>query len=117
MRRLLAVARKEVIQLRRDRRSLLFAFVLPLFLLIIFGYAISWDVRNIAMVVVDEDHSQASRELIDKFRASGYFSVIAQVSRREDVDRLIHAQAARNSCQCAAGWVCTALRASSISAA
>ena len=94
MRRLFAITRKEIIQLRRDRRSLLFAFVLPLFLLIIFGNAISWDVRNIAMVVVDYDRSQASRELIDKFRASGYFSVIAQVSRPAEVDRFIDRGAA-----------------------
>ena len=46
--RLWAIARKETLQLRRDRRSLLLAFALPLLLLIIFGYAIVWDVRAIA---------------------------------------------------------------------
>ena len=44
--RLLAVARKEWIQLRRDSRSMILAFVLPIFLLLFFGYAISWDVDD-----------------------------------------------------------------------
>ncbi len=88
-RRLLAVARKEILQLRRDRRSVIFAFVLPLFLLIIFGYAISWDVRNIAMVVLDYDRSQASRAVVDAFRSSGYFTVAEEVSGPADVERLI----------------------------
>ncbi|HEU4334716.1 MAG TPA: ABC transporter permease, partial [Candidatus Eisenbacteria bacterium] len=48
--RLLAVARKEVIQLRRDPRSLALAFLLPLLLLILFGYAITWDVNEIPTV-------------------------------------------------------------------
>jgi ABC-2 type transport system permease protein len=73
--RLLAIARKEIIQLRRDPRSLLLAFAVPILLLIIFGYAISWDIRNIALVVIDQDRTSQSRALTDAFRASGYFSI------------------------------------------
>jgi ABC-2 type transport system permease protein len=87
--RLLAVARKEMIQLRRDRRSMIFAFVLPLVLLVIFGYAISWDVKNIAAAVLDYDNSSSSRELIDSLESSGYFTVAARVSRPEEYERLI----------------------------
>lgn len=76
--RLVAVARKESLQLARDRRSLLLAFVLPLLLLVFFGYAISLDVRDIALAVVDQDRSAASRELVDAFEASGYFTVVAR---------------------------------------
>ena len=94
IRRLLAVTRKEVIQLRRDKRSLAFAFVLPIFLLLVFGYAISWDVRNIAMVVLDYDRSQASRAVVDAFRSSGYFSVVEQPARNAAVDRVIDRGAA-----------------------
>jgi ABC-2 type transport system permease protein len=94
LRRLLAITRKEVVQLKRDKRSLVFAFVLPLFLLIIFGYAISWDVRNIAMVVLDYDHSQASRAIVDAMRSSSYFVVVDEVARPADVDRLIDRGAA-----------------------
>jgi ABC-2 type transport system permease protein len=76
--RLWAVARKETIQLRRDRRSLLLAFALPLLLLLLFGYAIDWDVRDIALAVVDQDRSPESRELVDGFLASGYFTLVAR---------------------------------------
>jgi len=73
--RLLAVARKEVIQLRRDPRSLILAFILPLILVVLFGYAISWDITNIQTAVLDRDNSQLSRKLIDAFRATGYFRI------------------------------------------
>lgn len=92
--RLMAVARKEVLQLKRDRRSLLFAFALPVFLLLVFGYAIAWDVKNIAMVVADHDNSPASRELIDTMRASGYFTVVARLSTPAEVDAWIDRGAA-----------------------
>ena len=76
-RRLFAVARKEVLQLCRDLRSLLLAFLLPALLLVLFGYAISFDVRDIRTGVLDEDRSAESRELLDAFRASGYFTFVA----------------------------------------
>ncbi len=75
--RLLAVARKEVLQLRRDPRSLILAFLLPVVLLVFFGYAISWDVTNIRLAVVDQDHSERTRALLDAFRASGRFRLAA----------------------------------------
>ena len=78
--RLWAVAKKEARQLRRDRRSLLLAFLLPLLLLVFFGYAISWDVRDIALAVVDHDATAKSRELVESFEASGYFTVVARPS-------------------------------------
>ena len=87
--RLFAVSRKEVIQLRRDPRSLALAFALPILLLILFGYAISWDVRNIRTAVLDQDRSVASRELVDALRASGYFSIVDFLARSGDVERVM----------------------------
>jgi ABC-2 type transport system permease protein len=87
-RRLLAITRKEIIQLRRDPRSLLLAFAVPILLLVIFGYAISWDVRNIALVVMDEDRSAHSRSLVDAFRASGYFSVEGHIDAPREIGAL-----------------------------
>ena len=75
--RLLAMARKEWIQLRRDPRSMILAFALPLFLLLFFGYAITWDVEDIELAVLDRDRSAASRDLVDALVASGYFRVVA----------------------------------------
>lgn len=87
--RLLAIARKEVIQLRRDVRSLILAFLLPVLLLILFGYAISWDVRNIHTAVLDGDRTARSRELLDAFRASGYFTFVESLERPAEIGPLL----------------------------
>jgi ABC-2 type transport system permease protein len=74
-----AVSRKEYYHLIRDFRSLYLAFIIPLLLIFLFGYALSLDVDNIRVVVVDHDQTEASRDLIRKLDASAYFNVIAQV--------------------------------------
>ncbi|MBT8397197.1 MAG: ABC transporter permease, partial [Gemmatimonadetes bacterium] len=85
--RLLAIARKEAIQLRRDTRSLILAFVLPLFMVLFFGYAISWDVKDIRLAVLDQDGTRASRELAEAFQASGYFTVVEHPASYRESDR------------------------------
>jgi len=85
LRRLWAVARKETIQLRRDPRSLALAFALPALLLVLFGYAISLDVRNLNLAVLDQSRSEASRRLVASFTSSGYFRVVAQLEASADV--------------------------------
>jgi ABC-2 type transport system permease protein len=89
MTRLLAMARKEAIQLRRDPRSLLLAFAVPLFLLVFFGYAISFDVRDIRLAVLNEDGARPSRELVEAFEASGYFEVTAYLTRYAEAERAL----------------------------
>jgi ABC-2 type transport system permease protein len=74
--RLWAMARKEARQLQRDPRSLVMAFALPVILVLIFGFAISWDVTDIPLAVMDQDHTQRSRELVDAFTSSGYFRLV-----------------------------------------
>jgi ABC-2 type transport system permease protein len=91
----LAVARKEIIQLRRDVRSLILAFLLPVLLVVLFGYAISWDVDDIPTAVLDEDRSFRSRELLDAFWSSGYFTRVAQVERPAELDELLNRGRAR----------------------
>jgi ABC-2 type transport system permease protein len=86
--RLLAIARKELLQLRRDTRSLILAFLLPVLLLVLFGYAISWDVRNIHTAVLDQDRSARSRELLEAFRASGYFTFVEELERPGEIGNL-----------------------------
>lgn len=83
--RLFAIARKEVIQIRRDQRSLALAFVLPVVLLVLFGYAITWDVTDIRTLVVDQDHSSESRGLLEAFRASRYFRLLGPLERTEEI--------------------------------
>ena len=87
--RLFAIARKEVLQLRRDPRSLILAFLLPVALLVFFGYAITWDVQDIRMAVVDQDRTSASRELVDAFLASGRFTLVARPGRTADIEPLL----------------------------
>ncbi|MFO7893106.1 MAG: ABC transporter permease [Longimicrobiales bacterium] len=74
--RLVAMARKEWLQLRRDPRSMTLAFVLPVLMLLFFGYAITWDVKDLDLVVLDQDRTARSRTLIEAFGASGYFTVV-----------------------------------------
>ena len=83
--RLLAVARKEVLQLRRDPRSLAMAFALPLALLVIFGYAISWDLHDIKTAVLDQDGTARSRGLLDALQSSGYFKLVKRLDRPEEI--------------------------------
>jgi ABC-2 type transport system permease protein len=93
--RLLAVSRKEVLQLRRDSRSLVFAFLLPVILTLVFGAAISLDVRDIPFAVIDRDRSADSRELVEAFTASGYFRLLGSVERPADADRMLRRGEAR----------------------
>lgn len=93
--RLLAMARKETLQLRRDSRSLALAFLLPVFLTLVFGAVISLDVRDIPFAVVDQDRSPASRELVEAFTASGYFSLRHTLEGPGEADRLLRRGAVR----------------------
>jgi ABC-2 type transport system permease protein len=87
--RLLAVARKEWIQLRRDKRSMMLAFALPLMLLVFFGYAITFDVDDITLAVLDQDRSAASRELLDAFVFSDYFTIAERLESSSRIGELL----------------------------
>jgi len=73
MRRLRALIKKEFIHIRRDPRTLALMFLLPIMQLLLLGYAINNDVKNIPVVIYDQDNSQASRSLLEAFKASNYF--------------------------------------------
>jgi ABC-2 type transport system permease protein len=83
------MARKEWIQLKRDPRSMILAFVLPLLLLVFFGYAITWDVEDLPLAVVDEDGTQVTRELTDVLQATGDFRIIHRPESRQVADQLL----------------------------
>ncbi|UCF18450.1 MAG: ABC transporter permease [Gemmatimonadota bacterium] len=93
--RLVAMARKEAIQLRRDPRSLIMAFLLPVFLLLFFGYAISFDVKNIELAVLDDSQSERSRALIEAFESSGYFDIVEYLPGYGSIDEQLQAGKAR----------------------
>jgi len=87
--RTVAMAKKEWIQLRRDPRSLGLAFLLPAVLLLLFGYAITTELENIRMAVLDRDHTAESRGLVDAFGQSGYFEIAASLETAERAAELI----------------------------
>jgi len=70
-----SIARKETIHLRRDPATLVFALLIPLFELTLFGYAVNFDVRHVATVVVDLDRSRESRAYVDHLRNTQYLDV------------------------------------------
>jgi len=76
MRRVLSQARKELIQLVRDWRTMMLALILPLILLLLLSTAFALTVKHLPIVVQDLDDSPASREFIDVFRASLTFDVV-----------------------------------------
>jgi drug efflux transport system permease protein len=77
MRRIIAQARKELIQIVRDWRTLVLALVLPLILLVLNGSAISLTVTDLPIVAQDFDDSPASREFLNAFRASITFHIVS----------------------------------------
>jgi ABC-2 type transport system permease protein len=76
-RRAIAVARKEIFHILRDPFTLALALVLPVFMVVIYGVAIDFNVKDINLAVSDFDQSQASRRLIDTFGSSNYFHILA----------------------------------------
>jgi ABC-type multidrug transport system permease subunit len=80
-----AIMYKEFIHMRRDRMTVIIALVIPIIQLIIFGYAVERDVKNIPTVVFDQDRSAESRELPYRFENTGYFRVIHEVDSSEAV--------------------------------
>jgi ABC-2 type transport system permease protein len=78
--RLIAMARKEMLQIVRDVRSLSILVVMPLILILLFGYGVNLDLRHIPIAVFDREGSQRSQDLLKRFAASEYFEVRAVLS-------------------------------------
>jgi drug efflux transport system permease protein len=89
LRRFLALVRKETYQILRDPSSILIAFVLPLILLFLFGYAVSLDATRTKIGLVIETPTPAARSLAASFEASRYFDVTLGTDRRQFTDDLI----------------------------
>ena len=79
-RRLLAMARKEAIHIRRDPRSLGLAAGIPMLMLLMFGYALTLDVNHVPFVVRDQSGTPESRALVARFTATRYFDLRGAVA-------------------------------------
>lgn len=95
MMRTLAVARKELRQIARDRRSLFILLFIPAFLLALYGYALNFDVRHIRLAVQDRDASAESRGLVSAFINSGYFDFTTSVHAEGEIEALMAGSAVR----------------------
>lgn len=84
--RIIALAQKELRQIRRDPRTLVILFVFPVFMLIVFGYALNFDVTGIKIGVYDNDRSELSREFINSLESTGYFEVIKNFSDYNEIN-------------------------------
>ena len=90
-----AVARKELRQIRRDRRTLLILLFVPAFFLLIYGYALNFDIRHVRLAVQDNDRSAVSRDLISAFVNSGYFDLVGEVFSPREIDTMLDKDDAR----------------------
>jgi ABC-2 type transport system permease protein len=84
-RRVLAMTRKEVIQIWRDPLSLMIIIVMPLIQLLIFGYAVNLDIKHIPLCVYDRDATQTSQDLLKRFQATDYFNIVHLANSYRDV--------------------------------
>jgi ABC-2 type transport system permease protein len=88
-RRLRAIIKKEFKQLSRDKRLLFVIFFFPVLLLVIFGYAVNFDVQNIQLAVYDQDKSTSSRDVIRAMSSSSYFTVVKSLDNYEAVNEAL----------------------------
>jgi ABC-2 type transport system permease protein len=87
--RLAAIARKEVVQILRDARSLAIVIVMPAVLVILFGYGVNLDLKGLPVYVYDQDGSQQSQDLLKHFQASEYFHLIRVVNDYSTLTRAL----------------------------
>src|SRR5262245_32600701 len=85
MRRLIALTWKELLQIKRDPMTMKMIVMVPVMQLLIFGYAINYDVKHMTTVVMDESRTYESRELVDKMQATGYFDIIGRVDSYQEL--------------------------------
>jgi ABC-2 type transport system permease protein len=87
--RLLAIARKEVVQILRDSRSLIIVVLMPAVLVLLFGYGVNLDLKGLPVYVFDRDGSQQSQDLLKRFQASEYFHIACVVGSYSELTRAL----------------------------
>ena len=93
--RIKAIAKKEVRQLKRDKRMLYVLFVFPILLLVIFGYAINFDVHHIKMVIFDRDKSTDSRNFVKSLTSSDYFDLVGYIHSESQIKEVLDTKQAQ----------------------
>jgi ABC-2 type transport system permease protein len=80
---------KEFIQILRDPRSRAIVFVMPIVQVLLFGYAVTTDVKNVSTGVYDQDNSVYSRQMVARFVKSGYFQIDEWITREDQIQELM----------------------------
>jgi len=93
--RLRSLIRKEFLQIRRDPRTLILVIVIPIMQMFLLGYSATNDVRNVPLILLDQDRSPEARALLDAYRAADYFHLIGEVDSEEELRAAIDGGKAR----------------------
>ena len=88
MRTILPIIRKEFLHIRRDPRTLTIIIIMPILQMMLFGYAIDMDVKEIRLGIYDQSRTPASRELVEKFTASKYFEQRETITCSSEIEDL-----------------------------
>jgi ABC-2 type transport system permease protein len=92
---ILPIVRKEFRQIKRDKRILSILLFIPALMLLMFGYALNFDVKHTSMAVYDEDRSSVSREFTEQFFISEYFTKVQTLESKAEINNLLDAEKAR----------------------
>lgn len=84
-----AIAKKEFRQLRRDKRLMFVIFFFPVMLLIMFGYAVNFDVKHVKVAIFDQERSSLSREFINSLLQSEYFDLVDMISSENEINKYL----------------------------
>jgi ABC-2 type transport system permease protein len=86
MKRVAAIAMKEFLHILRDPRSLAVALLMPLVMILLYGYAIDMELRDLPIAVLDQDGGSASRALVQDVGSSGFIHVVQQLHSRAEIE-------------------------------
>jgi len=92
---ILPIVRKEFRQIKRDKRILSVLLFVPALMLLMFGYALNFDVKHTSMAVYDEDRTSVSRAFIEQFFISEYFDKVQTLESKSDINTLLDGEHAR----------------------
>ena len=95
--RISPIIRKEFIHIRRDFRTLIIIFAMPVFMLLMYGYAINMEIQNVALGVIDHSQSPASRELVGAFQGSKFFAVTDFDGGESEIENLFQRRNAKTA--------------------
>ncbi|MBZ9686288.1 ABC transporter permease [Clostridium estertheticum] len=89
MQRFISIIKKEFIQIKRDKASFGIAIMMPIMMMVLFGYAVTTELDNISTAVIDQNHTKESREFIKSFENTGYFKITSEENNIESVQSAI----------------------------